>query len=68
LKTLDDKAPERRKAIDQACYDLAESYLGVFMPGCDPEDIWTLADVIQVACEEACQEIKDRSPDPPSAA
>lgn len=66
MKTLND-TPKQRKA-DPGCYELAESYLRVFAPGCTAEDILALAEELQTTCEEACQGIEDRSYDPPSAA
>ena len=52
--------PPNRKAVDQAIYDLAESFIE---DGCHIADIWELAGVIQTACEDACRGVADRPRD-----
>lgn len=54
--------PPNRKAVDQAVYDLAESFIED-VPGYTIADIWELAGVIQTACEDACRGVADRPRD-----
>ena len=57
----------QRRAVDSACYDLAEYFLATVL-GHDTEDIWALAQALQAVCEAAIREIEDRPSNPPDAA
>lgn len=53
-------SPKRRPAVDTKAYDLAEAFLEE-IEGHTEDDIWDLAHVIQVACEDACREVEERA-------
>lgn len=60
LKSIDAKI--KRPDVDESVYDLAESFLlGAVVSGVNEDDIWALAHVIQVACEDACREVEERA-------
>jgi len=62
------KVLQPQRKTDPGCYELAESYLGVFAPDCTAEDILALAEKLQTVCEAMGREIEDRPRDPPDAA
>lgn len=49
---------KERPAVDPRVYDLAEDFLSEL--GATEDEIWELARMIQIACEDACNEVESR--------